>query len=164
MRGFWSTRVVQPVVALLKQGLTPGGIALSLACGVAVGLFPVIGATTLLGFAVGTAFRLNHPALQLLMIIPLVRLGEWLAGAPPVTFSVAQVVASTSADPVGTFARYGMTGLHGVLGWVAAVPIVILVLYRILLPALRAARRRVHPSGRDRSETTLGGTLTAEAP
>jgi uncharacterized protein (DUF2062 family) len=134
----------------------------------------VIGATTLLGFAVGTAFRLNHPALQLanwlayplqlLMIIPLVRLGEWLAGAPPVTFSVAQVVASTSADPVGTFARYGMTGLHGVLGWVAAVPIVILVLYRILLPALRAARRRVHPSGRDRSETTLGGTLTAEAP
>jgi len=152
MRRFWSQRVVAPVKALLRQGLTPEGVALSLAFGVAAGLFPVIGATTLLGLAVGVALRLNQPALQLAnwlayplqlaMIVPLVRLGEWLSGAPPVSFSVVQVVASTSSDPLG----FGMTGLHGILGWVAIVPFVVLVLYRVLLPALRAMQSRVRPS------------------
>jgi uncharacterized protein (DUF2062 family) len=174
VRRFWTRRVVQPVMALLRQGLTPEGIALSLAFGVAVGLFPVIGATTLLGVAFGVALRLNHPALQLanwlayplqlVMIVPLVRLGEWVAGAPPLTFSVAQVVASASQDPVGTLGRFGVTGLHGILGWVAIVPIVVLVLYRVLLPVLRAARDRVRPSGPDRSGAARGGSLTSEAP
>jgi uncharacterized protein (DUF2062 family) len=156
MRSFWSQRVVAPVKALLRQGLTPEGVALSLAFGVAAGLFPVIGATTLLGLAVGVALRLNQPALQLAnwlayplqlaMIVPLVRLGEWLSGAPPVSFSVVQVVASTSSDPLGTLEQFGMSGLHGILGWVAIVPFVVLVLYRVLLPALRAMQSRVRPS------------------
>jgi uncharacterized protein (DUF2062 family) len=155
MRRFWNRRVAGPVMALLRQGLTPEGVSLSLAFGVAAGLFPVIGATTMLGLLLGVVLRLNVPALQLAnwlayplqiaLIIPLVRLGEWLVGAPPVTFSVVQVVASMSADPVGTLGRYGMTGLHGILGWLAVLPIVILVLYRLLLPALRAARRRMRP-------------------
>ena len=54
MRRFWSQRVAAPVKALLRQGLTPEGIALSLAFGVAAGLFPVIGATTFLGLALGS--------------------------------------------------------------------------------------------------------------
>lgn len=153
MRRFWSQRVAGPVKALLRQGLTPEGVALSLAFGVAAGLFPVIGATTLLGLAIGVALRLNQPALhlanwlayplQLAMIVPLVRLGEWLAGAPSMSFSVVQILSGTSSDPLGTLQRFGMTGLHGILGWIAVVPIVVLVLYRALLPALRAAQSRV---------------------
>lgn len=156
MRRFWRERVAEPVIALLRQGLTPEGLALSLAFGIAAGLFPVIGATTVLGFLFGAGLRLNLPAvqlanwlaypLQLAAIIPFVRLGEWLAGAPPVPFSVAHVVTSVSTDPVGTLERYGITGLHGILGWIAVVPIVVLVLYRVLLPALRATRRRMRPS------------------
>jgi uncharacterized protein (DUF2062 family) len=156
MRRFWTQRVAEPVMALLRQGLTPEGLALSLAFGIAAGLFPVIGATTILGLLFGTVLRLNLPALQLAnwlayplqlaLILPLVRLGEWLAGAPPVTFSVAQILAGVSADPLGTLERYGMTGLHGILGWIAVVPIVVLVLYRVLLPALHATRRRMRPS------------------
>jgi uncharacterized protein (DUF2062 family) len=156
MRRFWTQRVAEPVMALLRQGLTPEGLALSLAFGLAAGLFPVIGATTALGFALGAVLRLNLPALQLAnwlayplqlaAIIPLVRLGEWLAGATPVSFSIPHVVASVSTDPIGSLERYGMTGLHGILGWIAVVPIVVLVVYRVLLPALRATRRRMRPS------------------
>jgi hypothetical protein len=123
----------------------------------------VIGATTLLGLAFGVVFRVNHPALQLanwlayplqlLMIVPLVRLGEWLSGAPPVSFSVVQVVATTSADPVGALGRYGVTGLHGILGWIAVLPVVVLVLYRTLLPVLRVAQVRVRPGIRDANAT-----------
>jgi uncharacterized protein (DUF2062 family) len=153
MRRFWRQRVAEPVMALLRQGLSPEGVALSLAFGVAAGLFPVIGATTVLGLAIGVALRLNQPALQLAnwlayplqiaMIVPLVRLGEWLAGVPPVSFSVAQVVARTTSDPLGALERFGMLGLHGILGWIAVVPLVVLVLYRVLLPILRAAQSRL---------------------
>ena len=96
-------------MALLRQGLTPEGIALALAFGVVAGIFPVIGATTILGLALGVVLQLNQPAvqlanwlaypLQLALIIPLVRLGEWLAGAPPVSFSVAQGVSTRHDRP-----------------------------------------------------------------
>ena len=39
-----------------------------------------------------------------------------------------------------------MTGLHGILGWIAVAPLVVLVLYRLLLPVLRAAQSRIRPS------------------
>jgi len=93
MRGFWRRRIAGPLLALLGQGLSPEGIALSLSVGVAVGLFPVIGLTTLLGLALGAALRLNLPAvqlanwlsypLQLVLILPFVRWGERLLGASP---------------------------------------------------------------------------------
>jgi uncharacterized protein (DUF2062 family) len=152
VKRFWNTRVAQPVSALLRQGLTPEGLALSMALGVVAGLFPVIGATTLVGLAFAAAFRLNHAALQLanwlayplqvLMIVPLVRLGERLAAAPPATFSVGQVVARATADPLAALGRFGTTGLHGILGWIAIVPVVVPILYGAFLPGLRAARVR----------------------
>jgi uncharacterized protein (DUF2062 family) len=175
MRRLWTQRVVEPVKALLRQGMTPEKLALALAAGVATGLFPVIGSTTLLGLGTAAALRLNLPTLQLAnwftypfqiaMIVPLVRLGEWLAGAPPVSFSVAEVVASTAADPVGTLGRFGLTGLHGILGWMAVVPVVVLVLYRALLPALRGVQVRLRPwsppAGSRRAPG--GGPLVPEA-
>jgi len=54
LRRMWNERVAVPVTASRRQGLTREGIALSLAFGVAVGLFPVVGATTLLGLALGS--------------------------------------------------------------------------------------------------------------
>jgi uncharacterized protein (DUF2062 family) len=149
-------RVVKPVIALLRQGLTPEGIALALAFGLAAGIFPVIGATTLLGLVTGAILRLNQPALQLanwlayplqlVLILPLVRLGEWVLGAPPASFSVSHVVARVAADPVEAVATFGTTGLHGILGWVTVLPFVVLGLYRLLLPVLRAAKRRLAPA------------------
>jgi uncharacterized protein (DUF2062 family) len=164
---FWSRRVLGPVLGLLRQGLSPEGIALSLAFGLAAAIFPVIGATTLLGLAIGAILRLNQPALQLanwlayplqlVLILPLVRLGEWVAGVPPMPFAVSHVVARVTADPVGAVTSFGMTGLHGILGWVTVLPFVVLGLYRLLLPALRAANRRVRPAG-----GTSAGEASAE--
>lgn len=156
MRGFFHRWVAGPVLALLRQGLTPERIALALAVGLAAGIFPVIGATTLVALALGAMLRLNQPALQLanwlayplqlVLILPLVRLGEWLAGVPPMSLSVTQLVAHASADPMGALATYGISGLHGILGWLTVVPLVVLLLYRLLLPALRVAGRRLGPA------------------
>lgn len=154
MRTLWRRRVVDPVVALVKQGLTPEGIALALAIGVVAGIFPVIGATTALALLLGAVMRLNQPALQLTnwlayplqlaLIIPLVRLGEWIVGAPPVVFSVSQAITLAATEPATFIARFGLTGLHGILGWLAVAPLVALAIYRILLPVLRSA----HPGNR----------------
>ena len=131
----WAEPVVAAIRSSLRQGLTPEGIALSLAVGAAVGLFPLVGTTTLLGLALGSALRLNLPLLQaanwlvyplqLALVLPLVRLGERLAGASLVT--LAPLVRG---------------GLHGVLGWVGVAPLAALVVYALALPLLRAAARR----------------------
>ena len=64
-RGFFDRRVVGPSMALLTQGITPEKIALSLAFGIVLGIFPVPGSTTMLCAAAAVVFRLNLPAIQL---------------------------------------------------------------------------------------------------
>jgi len=46
--GFFRRRIARPIVELLRQGVTPEKMALSLALGVALGVFPVLGTTTAL--------------------------------------------------------------------------------------------------------------------
>ena len=92
-------RLVDPVLALLRQGLSPRELALSLSFGAGVGIFPVLGVSTPLLTGIALWMRLNLPAiqlvnylaspLQLLLIIPFVRVGEALTGAPPQPLSVS---------------------------------------------------------------------------
>lgn len=146
-RSFLRRRLVDPVTDLLKQGASPEKLAVSLALGAAFGLFPIIGVTTALCVAAGFAFRLNHPALQLVnyavyplqvsLVLGFVRVGEWLLGARPVSFSPLTLVASFQADPSQFFAEFGMTGLRGILGWSVVAPFVALALYFLLVVPLR---------------------------
>src|SRR6202453_2807950 len=72
----------------LRQGMSPRRLALTLALGFAVGCIPVVGIPTLVCAALALTLRLNLPAiqaanyavmpLQLLLIVPFVRLGGWL--------------------------------------------------------------------------------------
>ncbi|WP_165370438.1 DUF2062 domain-containing protein [Hymenobacter persicinus] len=92
----WLRRyLLDPVRNLLRQGLTPPQLALTVAWGVALGLVPVLGITTLLITFVAVRLRLNVAAmllvghlmspLQLLLLIPLLRLGAllWHNGQTP---------------------------------------------------------------------------------
>jgi uncharacterized protein (DUF2062 family) len=54
-RTFWQRRVRDPIVLQLTQGITPEKIALTVAIGSAIGLFPIIGTTSLLCFLIGWA-------------------------------------------------------------------------------------------------------------
>jgi uncharacterized protein (DUF2062 family) len=74
----------------LRQGISPRRLAFTLALGFAIGCLPVVGVTSALCGLVALGLRLNLPAiqaanwaaapLQLVLILPFVRLGERLTG------------------------------------------------------------------------------------
>jgi uncharacterized protein (DUF2062 family) len=83
-------RLVDPFMSLLKAGLAPGSLALTAGLGVAFGLAPTFGITTLVSTAVALRFKLNVAAmqlvchvlspLQLLLFLPFLRWGATLLG------------------------------------------------------------------------------------
>ena len=56
--------VREKIVGFLKQGLTPRDLALTIALGSVIGVFPVLGMTTILCTLAAVTLRLNLPALQ----------------------------------------------------------------------------------------------------
>ncbi|MDR3739400.1 MAG: DUF2062 domain-containing protein [Terracidiphilus sp.] len=84
----WLTNRRQQVAAWLCMGVSPRRLALTLALGFAIGCLPVVGITTALCALVALALRLNLPAiqaanyvampLQLVLIVPFVRMGRWM--------------------------------------------------------------------------------------
>lgn len=128
-------RVAEPVLDQLRRGMTAEKIALTIAIGASLGVFPLLGTTTVLCFVAALALRLNQPVIQIAnyLVYPLqipliyffVKVGQRIAGAPSVAFSVKDIA---------------VTGLHGILGWlVIAVPVTGLV-YFGLLPLIRRVR------------------------
>lgn len=148
---FLRRRLVEPLLALLKQGTSPERLSLSIAFGVTLGVFPILGSTTLLCFAAGVVFRLNHPALQLInyvvyplqipLILVFVRLGENLLGASPMTFSPLALADEFRAGPAEFLKEFGLTGLRAVFAWSVVSPWVGAILYVSALPALRRAAK-----------------------
>jgi uncharacterized protein (DUF2062 family) len=155
--GFLRRRLLAPLLVVLNQGATPKRLALSAAVGVAVGLFPIFGTTTVMCVGVSLLLRLNQAASQLAnhlmypvqipLILVFIRLGERLVGAPPVPFSPARLAAEFQEGPLLFLERFGETALHGVLGWAVVAPLVVGAVYLVLYPILKAmAARRTRPT------------------
>jgi uncharacterized protein (DUF2062 family) len=134
---FLQRKVLEPIKAQLLQGVSPGKLALALALGVVVGIFPVLGTTTALCALAAVSLRLNQPAiqvanylaypLQLLLFIPFFQAGAALLGAAPVTFTLSQLQAELSADLGGTMLRYLTANLRAVAAWAIVAPVATLL-------------------------------------
>jgi len=151
LREVWQHRVVDVVLAQLRQGITPEKIALTVAMGLTLGLFPILGSTTLLCFLAGLLLKLNQPIIQLVnyVVYPLqvggiyffIRVGEWLTRTPPLQFSIAGLIQQFRAAPLHFFQQFGMTALRGVLAWTVMAPFAAAAIYFLLLPLLRRLAR-----------------------
>src|SRR6266851_3505207 len=90
--GFFKRRLVRPILDLLRQGVTPEKIALSVAMGAALGMLPALGLSTTLCAIAAFALRLNLPAIQIVnyfvypaqiaLLVPFFRWGEKLFRRP----------------------------------------------------------------------------------
>lgn len=146
VRAFLRRRVLDPLLRQLTQGVSPARLAWALALGAVLGCFPVLGVTTLLCAVLGVALRLNQPALQVsnylafplqvVLFLPLFRLGAWVFGAEPVAFTLAEIRAAVEADAWGALARYGGANLRAIAAWALLAGPAALVLALALRPVL----------------------------
>ena len=138
--------LLDPIRKQLTQGVTPAALALSLAMGLGLGTFPVLGSTTILCAAAAALLRLNQPAiqlvnyvaypLQLLLLIPLLRAGAALLGASSESLTLTALRAQIGADPWGAIAFYGKATAGAVLVWAFIAIPTMLVLARVLRPLI----------------------------
>lgn len=147
MSDFLQRRLVAPLLALLRQGVTPRKLALGLALGIVIGLVPIFGISTLLCAIAALALRLNMPAIQLvnylltpvqlLLIIPLLRFGEWLARAPRFPITLESGLGLLSHGALEAVRVLATAIAHATLGWSVLAPLAAFALFRILEPVLR---------------------------
>lgn len=150
MKDWLRRRFVEPLVALLRQGADPKRLAICVAIGVVVGNIPILGVSTILCAIIALAFRLKLPAIQLvqgamapiqvLLIIPYVRLGEWMLRAPPEPLSVAAATDLLNHGLGHAVFVLREAILHATVAFVVVAPIATLALSRLLRPIfVRAA-------------------------
>jgi uncharacterized protein (DUF2062 family) len=140
------------IIAQIKQGVSPHGLALSCAVGVSCGCFPLLGLSTLLSLLIGVFVRLNQPVLQvvhylmwpiqLAMIPLLLRMGETMFRMQPLSVRpdvlAHELVHHTSAF----FSTYGKAGAAAVAAWVLlSIPLTTVVYFALRPVFLRLSMR-----------------------
>jgi uncharacterized protein (DUF2062 family) len=137
----------------LRQGISPQRLALTLALGFAIGCIPLLGVPTLICAILAMSLRLNQPAiqaanyaampLQLLLIVPFMRLGKWMFGFGPAHAQSAEWLRHAAI--VGPALQVGWFAGEALFGWMlVAGPAVMLLWVTLMLmfrriPAIAAA-------------------------
>ena len=148
----WLRRKVRdPLVAELRQGATPEAVSAAVTVSFAIAILPVIGVTTLMCLLVGRVFRLNHVVmqiinhssypLQILLIVPFVRLGETVTGARHIHLTPKAIIDEFNRSFSDFVEKFWMAYVHGMIGWVITVPLACWILHFFL----RSAFRKVLP-------------------
>lgn len=140
-------RILSPIIDLLRQGISPEKIALSIALGVTLGVTPVLGSTSILCLLTAIVLRLNLPSIQLVnyfayplqfaLLIPFMRLGEWIFSDQPSQITVARIVGLIRADVWSAIAILWTATMHALVAWFALGSLASLVMYLLLAPTLR---------------------------
>jgi uncharacterized protein (DUF2062 family) len=113
------------VASWLRQGISPQRLALTLALGFAIGCIPILGVTTVLCMVVAVALRLNFPIiqaanwaampLQVVMLVPFVRMGGKLFASGAAQAVDAGLLLHHS--PWFLMTQLGGMTAHALLAW-----------------------------------------------
>lgn len=149
-RTWMQRRLIGPFMSLLKAGLAPGSLALTAGLGVAFGLAPTFGITTLVSTAVALRLKLNVAAmqlvchvlspLQLLLFLPFLRWGATLLGQgrEVAHLSMAQIKGMVKTDGWGHVLHLlWRAELGALMIWALAAVPVVLALYFGLRPLFK---------------------------
>jgi uncharacterized protein (DUF2062 family) len=120
----------------LVQGISPRRLALTMALGFAIGCIPVLGVTTALCIAVALIWRLKFPViqaanwaaapLQLLLIVPFMRLGGWIFAFGP--GRAVEIGSLLHTSPLALISQVCEMAGQALLAWLLiAIPMVALM-------------------------------------
>ncbi len=144
---------MDPIGRQLTQGVTPSKVALSVAVGSALALFPILGTTTTLCVVAGITLGLNQPIIQgvnalcTFIYFPLlyafVRLGDALARTERSSLDIPLMMSLFTHEPRQFFHQFGITALHAMLGWAVVAPFWVPLFYLVALKSLRVTVHRM---------------------
>lgn len=140
-------KIVMPIAKLLKQGMTSEKLALTVALGVTLGIFPVIGSTTLLCTLAVFLLGLNLPAiqavnyitypLQLILLIPFYKTGNFLLGSGAINLTPLSVLELIRKDIWEAIQGLWVITIHAIFVWLLIAPLLIIIIYFMLFPIFR---------------------------
>ena len=150
----WFRRwVIQPILKQLKQGTSPERLAWSISLGITLGIFPIMGSTSLVCLFFGWLFKLNQPVLHLFktftyplhlpLILVFIRLGQKINGVPLLTLSIPEMLGQFKDDPAQFARDFGIAALHGIEAWAICSIVLIPAAYFIALPLLKKLLGRI---------------------
>lgn len=144
--------IVAPLRALLRQGITPTRLALSMASGLTIGIFPVLGTTTAICTMLAIVLRMNLLAiqlgnwliypLQLVLVVPFLIMGERIFGSTT-NLDPSHVADLLRTDVLLAIQTVSRVIVHGAFAWVLCAPLVFLTAYVVLLPLFRLMDSRL---------------------
>ena len=147
----------EKVLEWLQCGLAPRQLAFTLALGFAIGCIPLLGITTVICAVLALVLRLNMPAiqaanwvampLQVMLLIPFLRLGQWLFRGQSISFNPKLLAAQIEAAPLHVLMQ--MSGLfgHALLAWLITAGPALLLMTVLLTPLMHRVCRLAAVAG-----------------
>ncbi len=139
-----NNRFIQPIIELLKQGVTPEKMTLTITFGILLGTFPILGSTTLLCTIAVFLLRLNLPAIQLVnfLVYPLqialmvvfFQAGNILWGTGEMAFSMEAALTLVRNDFWQAIQMLWRAMLGAVFVWGMVAPIAGTIIYFTIRP------------------------------
>jgi uncharacterized protein (DUF2062 family) len=129
-------RAKEKTTALLKQGLTPKELSQSIIVSGLISIIPILGVSTFMITAVSLKRKLNLPVMislsylmwpvQILLLIPFIRVGEFIFSVPRHHHTVEEIISSFQNSFFQTLSQLSFELLCGLGGWLlTAVPIAV---------------------------------------
>ncbi|GAA3748181.1 DUF2062 domain-containing protein [Terriglobus aquaticus] len=157
LREFIRCHVLRPLLRLLRGGVTPRRLAWSLALGMAIGINPTVGVTTVVVILLAWMLGLNQVAsqigvhvvapLHLLLFVPFMQLGVYMFHSRHLPFS-AREIKHLSHHPVRMVRDMWQWQWHGLVVWaiVAAIlmPLTAMYLRRALVLMMKRHKTLIH--------------------
>jgi uncharacterized protein (DUF2062 family) len=141
------------------MGATPQKLAWSIATGLLIGINPILGSTTLLCLAIAFVFRLNVAAsqignhivypLEILLIVPFIRLGSRLFHTAPMPLSAKALLDTARTSPIALTRQLWLWEWHAFVVWMSisliAIPLIAVGLTPLLRRLLVRVERHQYP-------------------
>jgi uncharacterized protein (DUF2062 family) len=137
-------KVKEKTTALFKQGLTPKELTQSIIVSGLISTIPILGLSTFMITTVSLKSKLNLPVMlalsyllwpiQVLLIIPFIRVGEFIFSVPRNHHAVEEIISSFQNSFFQTLSHLSFELLCGFGGWLlTAVPFAVGVYWVSLL-------------------------------
>jgi uncharacterized protein (DUF2062 family) len=142
IRGWRNRRIILPIRKALKNGLSVERLSVSLALGITVGLIPLYGFTTLIVGLIALSLRLNFVAMQaahyivypiqIALLIPFLKLGDFFINKSAFTFTVHQYIHYFKTDFWSALHKFWLVNLSATVVWlIVAIPLFLILYYTL---------------------------------